>query len=72
MFQPCYVVQRLDTGEFVGKEDGEKVYFVNFAKAHIFESLKEAIDYARDIDPYLVEVTVHGFFQPMNFQSIVL
>lgn len=72
MFKPCYVVQRMDTGEFIGKEDGEKVYFVNFAKAHIFDTLQEAIDYAKDIDPYFVEVTVHGFFQPMNFQSIVL
>ena len=70
MFRACYVIQRMDTGEFLGNEDGQKVYFINFAKAHIFDNLEEALNYARDIDPYLVEVTVHCFYQFMNYQTL--
>lgn len=72
MFKPCYVIQRLDTGEFLGKDDGEKVYFINFSKAHIFDTLEEALNYARDIDPHLDEVTVHSFFLPVNLQLLLL
>ena len=70
MFRACYVIQRMDTGEFLGNEDGQIVYFINFAKAHIFDNLEEALNYARDIDPYLMEVTVHGFYQFVNYQTL--
>ena len=70
MFRACYVIQRMDTGEFLGNEDGQKVYFINFAKAHIFDNLEEALNYARDIDPYLMEITVHGFYQFVNYQTL--
>ena len=70
MFRACYVIQRMDTGEFLGNEDGQIVYFINFAKAHIFDNLEEALNYARDIDPYLMEVTVHGFYQFVSYQTL--
>ena len=70
MFRACYVIQRMDTGEFLGNEDGQIVYFINFAKAHIFDNLEKALNYARDIDPYLMEVTVHGFYQFVNYQTL--
>lgn len=71
MFRACYVIQRMDTGEFLGKEDGESVYFISLSKAYIFDNLEEALSYARDIDPYLIEVTVHSFYQFTNYQPLI-
>ena len=72
MFQAFYVIQRLDTGEFVGSDDGEMVYYISLGKARLFQSLQNALDCARDIDPSLMDVTVHTVYQPCNYQSAIL
>lgn len=72
MFQAFYVIQRLDTGEFVGSDDGEMVYYISLGKARLFQSLQNALDCARDIDPSMLDVTVHTVYQPCNYQSAIL
>ena len=72
MFQAYFVIQRLDTGEFVGSDDGEMVYYISLGKARLFQSLQNALDCARDIDPSMLDVTVHTVYQPCNYQSAIL
>ena len=72
MFVACYVVQRLDTGEFVGSDEGEMVYYISLSKARLFQSLENALGYARDIDPHLEDVTVHTLYVPCNYQPALL
>lgn len=45
---------------------------ISLSKARLFQSLQNALDYARDIDPSLMDVTVHTVYQPCNYQSALL
>ena len=72
MFQAFFIIQRLDSGEFVGCDDGELVWYINMASARTFQSLQNALDCARDIDPSMLDVTVHTVYQPCNYQSAIL
>ena len=45
---------------------------ISLSKARLFQSLQNALDYARDIDPSLMDMTVHTVYQPCNYQSAIL
>lgn len=72
MYQAFFVIQRLDTGEFVGCDDGELVWYINMARARTFQSLDNALNYARDIDPLMHEITVHTVYLPCNYNPQIL
>ena len=85
MFVACYVIQRLDTGEFVGSDEGEMVYYISLSKARLFQSLQNALDYAREQPPssgcelkrHLVMLKIvltlqHTLYVPCNYQPALL
>lgn len=68
MYQAFYVIQMLDSGEFVGEEDGQLVFFISLAQARTFQSLQNALGVARHIDPSMHTVTVHTVYLPCTYQ----
>ena len=72
MFKAFFIIQRLDSGEFVGCDDGELVWYINMASARTFQSLQNALNYARDIDPTMQDVTVHTIYLPCNYNPTLL
>lgn len=69
MFQAFYIIQMLDTGEFIGQgEDGQVAFFMNLAHARTFQNLQNALNFARDIDPGMHTVTVHTVYLPCTYQ----
>lgn len=71
MFQAYFIVQMLDTGEFVACEDGQLVFAISLAKARTFQTFEVAANYARDIDPSFENVTVHQVWLPTNYTPMV-
>ena len=72
MLQAYFIVQLLDTGEFVSCEDGQLVYAISLARARTFQTFEVACNYARDIDPTFETVTVHQVWLPTNYQPLII
>jgi hypothetical protein len=72
-YQAFFIIQRLDTGEFVGCDDGDLVWYINMARARTFQSLENALNYAADIEPdHDARVTVHTIYLPCNYNPQIL
>ena len=72
-YQAFFIIQRLDTGDFVACEDGDLVWAINMAQARTFQNLSNALNYAADLDPdHEARMTVHTIYLPCNYAAQVL
>lgn len=66
MFKVVYIVQSLDTGEFLSVLDGQAIFSLDMTKAYAFQSVNEAINHARVFNYDLEHVSIVSLFMPVS------
>lgn len=64
MLRIVYIVQSLDTGEFLAALDGEPDFTLDLTKAYQFQSVNDAVSHGRIIDHDLERVSIVQLFVP--------